>query len=146
MAPSFAQMSTSDPMAVQKALASLHLSPLMMLVTLFSNSTATIGKAARSKYVRIVLLVSALVLVAVEADLVHVADLEVDLEVEVALEVVADSEADSVVVVAVTVVVMVELLVVVSTAELEQWLQCPIHLPTMPLLGRREARSSTFVT
>jgi hypothetical protein len=146
MAPSFAQMSTSDLMVVQKALASLHLSPLMMLVTLFSNSTATIGKAARSKCVRIVLLVSALVLVAVEAGLVHVADLEVALEVEVDLEVVADSEADSVVVVAVTVVVMVELQVVVSTAELAQWLQHPIHLLIMPLLARREARSSTFVT
>ena len=131
MVPSFVQTFTLDLMVVLKALASSLSNLPTMLVTLSNNSTAMTGKAALSRYVKTVSLardpdlvevVSALEVV----DLVVGVGLVVDLE-----EAVVDSE-----------VAMVEQLVLME--ELVPFLPLQIPLPTMPLLGLREARPSTF--
>ena len=121
MVPSFVQTFTLDLMVVLKALASSLSNLPTMLVTLSNNSTAMTGKAALSRYVKTVSL-------ARDPDLVEVVSaLEVvDLE-----EAVVDSE-----------VAMVEQLVLME--ELVPFLPLQIPLPTMPLLGLREARPSTF--
>ena len=145
MVLSFVPMSTLDPMVVPRALVLLHLNPLMMLVMLFSNSTAMTGRVALLKFARIVSLALVLdsadeaALEAVEASEVDSADVEISAAVEdleVALEVV---EA-----LVVVVVDMEVLLVVVSMPELQ--LDHPTHLPTMQLVALREARPSTFAT
>lgn len=140
MVPSFVLTYTLDLMVVPKALASSPLSLPMTLATPSSNSMGTIGKAARSRYVKIASLA-----------------LDLDSEAEVAsalVEVLAEDSAaaeDIVVVVGSTLdsqlvaehsqAAMVE---VVMTEEPALFLLLPIHSPIMPLLVQREARLSTF--
>jgi hypothetical protein len=118
----------------------------MMLAMLSNNSTATTGKAARSKSVKTASLAPDLDLVEVvsvpEADLVEVsvpeaADLEPVVDLAVALQVVVDFQALMVVVVVV---------VVVTMQELEQFLLLPIPLPTLRLPVVRGARLFMFAT
>jgi hypothetical protein len=141
MVPSFVLTFTSDPTVAPKAPGSLPSNLPMMPAMPFNSSTAMIGRAALSRYVKIASLVldpdSVEVVSVLVADLAEVSVLEaVDSVVEdlaVDLEVVVDSEAAMVVR-----VVMME--------ELALSLLPPIPLPTMPLLGLREARPSTSAT
>jgi len=134
-------MFTSDPMVVPKALELLPSNLLTMLVMPSSNSMATTGKAALSRYVKIASLAldpdSVEVVSALVEDLAEVSVLEaVDSAVVgsvVVLEVVVDSEAAMVV-------------RVVTMVELALSLLLPTPLPTMPLLVLREARPSTSAT
>ena len=101
MVPSFVPMFTLVLMAVQRALVLSLSSLLMMLAMPFNNSTATTGKAALLKSVRIVSQTPVLDSVAV-VDSEHVEDLAVDLEVveglvaEAALALEADEEVSEV--------------------------------------------------
>jgi hypothetical protein len=143
MVPSFVQTFTLDLMVVLKALASSLSNLPTMLVTLSNNSTAMTGKAALSRYVKTVSLardpdlvevVSALEVVdlVVVVSALEVVDLVVGVGLVVDLEeAVVDSE-----------VAMVEQLVLME--ELVPFRPLQIPLPTMPLLGLREARPSTF--
>lgn len=140
MVPSFVLTYTLDLMVVPKALASSPSNLPMTLATPSNNSMATIGKVARSRYVKIASLA-----------------LDLDSEAEVAsalVEVLAEDSAaaeDIVVVVGSTLdsqvvaedsqAAMVE---VVMTEEPVLFLLLPIHSPIMPLLVQREARLSTF--
>lgn len=140
MVPSFVLTYTLDLMVVPKALASSPSNLPMTLATPSNNSMATIGKVARSRYVKIASLA-----------------LDLDSEAEVAsalVEVLAEDSAaaeDIVVVVGSTLdsqvvaedsqAAMVE---VVMTEEPVLSLLLPIHSPIMPLLVQREARLSTF--
>jgi hypothetical protein len=140
MVPSFVLTYTLDLMVVPKALASSPSNLPMTLVTPSNNSMATIGKAARLRYVKIASLA-----------------LDLDSEAEVAsalVEVLAEDSAaaeDIVVVVGSTLDSQLvaedsqaALVEVVMTEEPALFLLLPIHSPIMPLLVQREARLSTF--
>lgn len=134
--PSFVLMFTSDPMVVPRALELLPSNLLTMLVMPSSNSMATTGKAALSRYVKIASLAldpdSVEVVSALVEDLAEVSVLEA-VDSVVVLEVVVDSEAAMVV-------------RVVTMEELALSLLLPTPLLTMPLLVLREARPSTSAT
>jgi hypothetical protein len=129
-------MFTSDPMVVPRALELLPSNLLTMLVMPSSNSMATTGKAALSRYVKIASLAldpdSVEVVSALVEDLAEVSVLEA-VDSVVVLEVVVDSEAAMVV-------------RVVTMEELALSLLLPTPLLTMPLLVLREARPSTSAT
>ena len=136
------------PMGVRKVPVLSPSKQLKTLGTPSNNSTATIGKAATSKFVRTALLQllqeedSAAVVALVEA-----LALEEALEVVVALAPVVGMVVDSVVVVVAleaALVVLAVLLLLVTTLVLHQ--TRPIHLPTSRLLAANLARLSTSET
>jgi hypothetical protein len=143
MVPLFVLTSTSDLMAVPKAPALLPSNLLMMLAMLSNNSTATTGKAAHSRSVKIASLAldpdsavevaSAAVEGLVEVSVLVAVDLVV-VDSAVDLEVVVDSEA----------AMVVEQ--VATMEDLALFLLPPIPSPIMPLLVLSEARPSTFAT
>jgi hypothetical protein len=141
MVPSFVLTSTLDLMVVPKAPVLLPSNLLMMLAMPSNNSTATTGKAARSRFVKI----ASLALdpdSAVEVASAVVEDL-VEVSVPVAVDlVVVDSAVDSEVVVDSEAAMVVEQ--VATMEEPALFLLPPIPLPIMPLLVLREARPSTF--
>lgn len=142
-------MFTSDLMAVLRGQASLFSSHLMTPALLSSNSMATTGRDAPSRFVRIV---SPTLVQDLEAEAVleeHVAVLEVDsAEVEVVdLEPVVDLEADSA-----EVVVVMEAdseVVHLAAEDLRRVLQQPLqHQTPLPISlrpVRTGARLFTFV-
>jgi hypothetical protein len=145
MVPLFVLTSTSDLMVVPKAPALLPSNLLTMLAMPSNNSTATTGKAAHSRSVKIASLAldpdsavevaSALVEDLVEVSVLVAVDLVV-VDSAVDLEVVVDSEAAAA-------------MVVEQVATMEEpalFLLPPTPLPIMPLLVLREARPSTFAT
>jgi sialic acid synthase SpsE len=140
MVPSFALMFTLDLMVVLKALALSPSNLLMMLVTPFSSSTATTGRAVLLKCVKI-------------------ASLALDLGSVGVVSALTEALAEgSVLMVALAVavcsmVVLEEVMVVSEVATAEQVLLMeasslllPIPLQTMPLPVLREARPFTFAT
>jgi hypothetical protein len=144
MVPSFVLTFTLDLMVALRDPALSPSSLPMMLAMLSNNSTATTGKAARSKSVKTASLAPDLDLGGVvsvpEADLVEVsvpegADLEPVVDLAVALQVVVDFQA-----------LMVVVVVVVTTQELEQFLLLPIPSPTLRLPVVRGARLFMFAT
>jgi hypothetical protein len=143
--PSFVPMCMLDLMDDQRALALLPSNLPMTPEMLFSNSTATTGRAVRSKSVRIDLPALGLALEAA-VDLVPVADLAaVSVAVVEALEAVeAFKEASEAVVVAALVAADTKG-VVVTRVELELLLRFPIHSPITLLLAPIEVRRFTFV-
>ena len=142
MVLSFVLMSILDPMVARRDLVLSLSNPQMMLVTPFNSSMVMTGKAAHSKFVRIVSLVLVL-------DSVDEVDLEVGVASEAVSVVVEASEVVEDLVVALEVVealvaVMGELLVLVSM--LEPLPHRPTLSPTMLLLALKEARRSMFET
>ena len=132
---------TSDPMVALKDPALSPLSLPMMLAMQFNNSTATTGKAARSRFVRTVSLapdrdlaevVSVLVADLVEVSVLEEADSLAGVDLAVALEIVVHLEA--------------AMVVVVTMQEPELFLLLLIRSPTLPLLVVRGARQSMFAT
>lgn len=141
MVPSFVLTYTLDLMVVPKALASSPSNLPMTLATPSNNSMATIGKAARSRYVKIASLALALDSEAVVASaLVEVLAEDSQPAAEDMVEEVG-STLDSQVVAEDFQAAMVE---VVMMQEPALFLLLPIHSPIMPLLVQREARLSTF--
>ena len=125
----------------------LALSPLnlrMMLAMPFNNSTATTGKAARSRCVRIASL-------APDQDLVEVVSVLVADSVEVSVLEAADSVAGADSAVALEIVVdlqlaMVVVVVVVTMQEPELFLLLPIPSPILPLPVVSGAKPFMFAT
>jgi hypothetical protein len=139
MVPSFVPTFTLDLMVVPKAPALLPLNLLTMLAMPSNNSTATTGKGAPSRYVKIASL--ALVPDSVEVVSALVEDLvEVSVAVVVDL-VVVDSAVDLEVVEGLQEAMVVQ---VAMMEELVLFLLLPTPLRTLPLLVLREARPSTF--
>lgn len=140
--PSFVQMFMLDPMAVLKAPVLLPSSLPMMLATLFSNSTAMIGKVAQLRSVKtasLVLVVDS-ELVAVSAHVEALAAVlvveAVDLEAAEASEVALGGVVD-------LVAAMEVLQEVALTVVQLPFPQFQTRSQTMLRLARREARQST---
>jgi hypothetical protein len=141
--PSFVLTFTLDLMVAPKDLALSPLNLRMMLAMPSNNSTATTGKAARSRCVRIASL-------APDQDLVEVVSVLVADSVEVSVLEAADSVAGADSAVALEIVVDLQLamvvVVVVTMQEPELFLLLPIPSPILPLPVVSGAKPFMFAT